>query len=305
MHFLKDKKTYKILLAGFISGFFVAIIVLFVSIKFFSPKKNEKINESNLIAPYSVQKTFKPEELKTPSKLYSALIKKDYRIPIVTYHYIEYVKDPKDTIRKSLDIIPFVFDKELQAISENHYQTIFVKDIPKIVSGEMPYSSRSAALTFDDGYEDFYTDAFPLLKKYNLKATIYIVNNFIGRKGFMSKKQIKEIIDSHLVEVGGHTLDHLYLKLLPKIIAVKQIFDSKKALEEMFRIKVESFAYPYGAFDQDTINTVRAAGYTSAVSEISNITQSNSNLLYLSRIRAGSFSYGNIIKFFENYKKNN
>lgn len=303
MPFFEHKKIYKILLAGFISGFFAAVVVLFFSVRIFSPKKSEKINDSNLIAPYSVQKTFKPKEFKTPNKLYSALIKKDYRIPIITYHYVENVKDPKDTIRQGLDIVPFVFDKELKAISESNYKMIFVKDIPKIVSGEIPYSSQSAALTFDDGYEDFYTDAFPLLKKYKIKATIYIVYDFIGRKGFMNEKQIKEIIDSHLVEVGGHTLDHLYLKLLSKNVVVKQVLDSKKALEEMFKIKIESFAYPYGAFNQDTINIVRSAGYTSAVSEITDINQSNTNLLYLSRIRAGNFSYGNIIKFFENYKK--
>lgn len=303
MSFLKNKKFYQILLAGFISGFLVAFIVLFVSVKLFSPKKNREINESNLIAPYSIQKTFKPESLITPNKPLSTITKKSYRIPIITYHYIENVKDPKDTIRQSLDIVPFVFDKELKAISESNYKMIFVKDIPKIISGEIPYSSQSAVLTFDDGYEDFYTDAFPLLKKYNLKATIYVVYNFIGRKGFMNEKQIKEIIDSHLVEVGGHTFDHLYLKLLQKNVVVKQVVDSKKALEDMFKIKIESFAYPYGAFDQNTIDIVRSAGYTSAVSEITDINQSNTNLLYLSRIRAGNFSFGNVIRFFDNYKK--
>lgn len=303
MSFSKSKKFYQILLAGFISGFFVAFVVLFISVKFFSPKKNKKIDESNLVIPYNVQKTFTPENLTTPNKPLSTTVKESYRIPIITYHYVENVKDPKDTIRQSLDIVPFVFDKELKAISESKYKMIFVKDIPKIISGEIPYSSQTAALTFDDGYEDFYTDAFPLLKKYNIKATIYVIYDFIGRKGFMNEKQIKEIIDSHLVEVGCHTLDHLYLKLLSKNIVVKQVVDSKKALEEMFKIKIESFAYPYGAFDQNTIDIVRSAGYTSAVSEIADVNQSNTNLLYLSRIRAGNFSFGNIIRFFDNYKK--
>jgi len=293
----KTKKNYyKILFTGFMAGVFVAIIVLFISFKFFSPK------ETDLIAPYHEQKIFKPKSLQTPNKTSSIVVNKDYRIPIVTFHYVEYVKDPKDTIRKSLDIIPFVFDKELQAINNGHYKTIFVKDIPKIISGEIPYSSKSAALTFDDGYEDFYTDVFPLLKKYNVKATIFIVYDFIGRKGFMSEKQIKEIINSQLVELGAHTLDHLYLKLLPENIVIKQMSESKKILEETFKVKIESFAYPYGAFSQDTINLVRSAGYTNAVSEIPGIIQSNDNLFYLSRIRAGSFSYENIIRFFENYQ---
>jgi peptidoglycan/xylan/chitin deacetylase (PgdA/CDA1 family) len=302
MPFFKKKKFYKILFSGFIAGFFVAAILLFLALKFFSPKKL-KVHELDPIAPYSVQKTFKPEDLKSPVLPYSRLTKKSYRIPVITYHYVENVKDQKDTIRKGLNIPPFVFDKELEAISKSNYQMIFVKDIPKIISGEIPYSTRSAALTFDDGYEDFYTDAFPLLKKYNIKATVFIINDFIGRKGFMNEKQIKEIIDSHLVEVGAHTLDHLYLKLLTKNIVIKQVFESKKALEEMFKIKIESFAYPYGAFDQNTIDIVRGAGYTSAVSEITDDIQSNTNVFYLSRIRAGNFSYGNVITFLEKFKK--
>ena len=84
------------------------------------------------------------------------------------YHYVEYVKDPLDTIRKSLSITPFVFDKELEEIKNNNYQTLFVKEIPKIFKGDLHYNSKSIALTFDDGYEDFYTDAFPLLKKYKI-----------------------------------------------------------------------------------------------------------------------------------------
>lgn len=302
MPLFKDKKLLKILLAGFISGFLAAIITIFISDKLSSQKINTGTEELNLIIPYNIQKTYEPESFNTPNILYSTIIKKSYRIPIITYHYVENVKDPGDTIRKSLNIIPFVFDKEMQALSENHYQTIFTKDIPKIISNEIPYASKSVALTFDDGYEDFYTDAFPILKKYKLKATIFVVYNFIGQKGFMSEKQIKELIDSHLVEVGGHTMDHVYLKLLPKNIVINQVTEGKKALEKMFKIKIESFAYPYGVFDKTTIDAVRSAGYTNAVSEISDIRQSNINLLYLSRIRAGSFSYDNIIKFLENYK---
>lgn len=272
-------------------------------LKYFPPKQNKLKNEANLIIPYAYQMALKPGDIQTPDKLYTVVRLKEYRIPIITYHYVENVKDPKDTIRKSLNIPPFVLDKELEELSKNNYQTLFMRDIPKIVSGDMAYSTKSAALTFDDGYEDFYTDAFPLLKKYNIKATIFIIYDFIGRKGFMTESELKEISDSKLVEIGAHTMDHLYLKLLQNNIVTKQVVGSKKGLEDMLQLRVESFAYPYGAFDQDTIDVVRAAGFTSAVSEIAGDLQSSENLLYLSRIRAGNFSYSNIIRFLESYNK--
>lgn len=304
MSLFKNKKFYKILFFGFFAGSFTATFFIFIlSNLILSRNKKSNILEKQMISRYYDPKVFeKPKNLQTPNKLYSVLENKEYRIPIIMYHYVEYVKDPLDTIRKSLDVAPFVLGKELETLNNNHYQTLFVKEIPKILSGETPYSSRSAVFTFDDGYEDFYTDVFPLLKKYQIKATIYVVYDFIGRKGFLNEKEIKEIIDSKLVEIGSHTLDHLYLKKLSKSVVTKQVIDSKKMLDDRFNIKIETFAYPYGAFSQDTIDLVKSAGYTAAVSVIPGIKQSNEDLFYLYRIRAGSFSYGNIIRFFENYQ---
>ncbi|HEX7542646.1 MAG TPA: polysaccharide deacetylase family protein [Patescibacteria group bacterium] len=301
----KTKKNfYRILFVGFIVGFLISVVFVFgLSKLFLNKNKKNSISESQMTARYYDPKVFeKPKNLQTLNKISSVLEKKEYRIPIIMYHYVEYVKDPLDTIRKNLDIFPFVLEKELETLNNNHYQTLFVKEVPKILSGETSYSSRSAVLTFDDGYEDFYTDVFPLLKKYQIKATIYVVYDFIGRKGFLNEKEIKEIISSKLVEIGSHTLDHLYLKKLSKSVVTKQVIDSKKLFEDKFNIKIETFAYPYGAFSQDTIDFVKSAGYTAAVSVIPGIKQSNEDLFYLYRIRAGSFSYGNIIKFFENYQ---
>ncbi len=301
---LKNKKYLEKIFLGIFFGFVFAIIfTVFTSKPSFHKNTKKIVSEKELISQYYEKAVFeKPKNLQTLNRMYSTVEKKSYRIPIVMYHYVEYVKDQGDTIRKSLDIIPSVFEKELKMLNDNQYKTIFVKEVPKILSGDTPYSSRSAVLTFDDGYEDFYTDVFPLLKKYKVKATVYIVDDFIGRKGFLNEKEIKEIIDSNLVEIGSHTLDHFYLKKSPKSIATKQIIDSKKILENKFNIKIETFAYPFGAFDQYSLDTVRSAGYTAAVSVIPGIWQSGNNLFYLSRFRAGSFSYDNIIKFFENYK---
>lgn len=282
---IKRRKKCKINFTVFL---FAIIFVAVLLILFLSKHKKNKVY-------YYDKKVFeKPKKIKN--------IQKEFRIPIVMYHYVEYVKDPGDTIRKSLNIVPFVLEKEFEELNKNNYRTLFVKEIPRIISGEMPYSSRSATLTFDDGYEDFYTDVFPLLKKYKIKATVYVVYNFIDRKGFLNEKEIQEIIDSGLVEIGAHTLDHYYLKQSSELVATKQIIDNKKMLENRFKIQIETFAYPYGAFDQDTIDMVKLAGYTTAVSVIPGIKHSKDDLFYLYRIRAGSFSYENMIKYFESSK---
>jgi len=255
--------------------------------------------QENIVAPYYDKKELQfSDDLKNRNKGDNTI-----KIPIIMYHYVEYVKDDKDLIRKRLDIVPSLFEGHLQALREAHYDTYFVKDVPDILEGLIHYSTQSAILTFDDGYEDFYTDVFPLLKKYHMRATLYVIYDYIGRKGFLNEQQIQELIESNLVEIGSHTLDHVYLKRAPNEYAEKQISESKIKFEERFGIKVKTFAYPYGAFNNDNIAAVEKAGYTAAVSVISGALQSKNNLFYLSRIRPGLFTPTSMIRVIEQMSK--
>jgi peptidoglycan/xylan/chitin deacetylase (PgdA/CDA1 family) len=305
MRRLKRKKDIKktASLSNFFGLVFVIILVFFMS-KYLFIGKQKKISEKQMAAQYYEPAVFeKPKNLQTSNKIISTVPKKEFHIPIIMYHYVEYVKDPLDTIRQSLDINPYVFEQELKELNANDYKTLFVKEVPQILSEKKYFNPKNVVLTFDDGYEDFYTDVFPLLKKYQIKATVFIIYDFIGVRGFLNEKEIKELVASKLVEIGSHTLDHYYLKRSTKVTSYNQIFESKKKLEEMLKTKIESFAYPYGAFDQDIIDLVRSAGYTSAVSVIPGMKHSVDDLFYLYRVRAGSFSFENIISYLESYKK--
>lgn len=255
--------------------------------------------QDSIVAPY-----YKKSALEFPIKLTEKGSENNkIKIPIVMYHYVEYVKDDGDLIRKRLDIAPSQFEGHLRSLRNANYETYFVKDVPEILNGSIHYSTQSAILTFDDGYEDFYTDVFPLLKKYHMRATLYIIYDFIGRKGFLNEKQIRELIESDLVEIGSHTLDHIYLKQAPKKFADKQIIHSKYNFETQFGIKIYSFAYPYGVFNSDNIESVKKAGYTAAVSVISGVMQSKDNLFFLSRIRPELFTPQTMIQTIEKMNK--
>lgn len=218
------------------------------------------------------------------------------RLPVILYHYVEHVKDEGDFIRKGLSLTPENFEEQLESLQINHYQTYFVKDIPKIFEGKIEYSTKSAVLTFDDGFADFYTDAFPLLKKYQTKATIYVVYNFIGHPNYMNKDQIQEVVDSGLVELGSHSLDHVNLASESAVKAKKEIFDSKEKLEKEFGISVETFAYPYGSFNKNTAELVKEAAYKAAVSVKPGVIQAAEDIFKLTRTRPGIFSGRDIVK---------
>lgn|SRR3990167_340407 len=226
-----------------------------------------------------------------------------YKIPIIMYHYVEYVEDENDTIRKSLTIAPHVFESQLATLAKHGYTTYTVSDVPNILNGSIPYTQKNIVLTFDDGYADFYTDVYPLLQKYNAKATVYVITNFIGRKGFLTSAQIQELAKSPLVEIGSHTLNHMYLKGGRRDIVKTEITESKKILENLTNTTINTFAYPYGAFDIQALTEVQEASYSAAVSVIPGNQQSLINEYYLARIRAGSLGSGDyMIHFLTTYE---
>lgn len=235
---------------------------------------------------------YEKEAYQKPLNITPEVVKqaKPIKLPILLYHYVENVKDPGDYIRKSLNVTPYNFEKQLQTLDDAGYTTYFARDVPKMLDGSIEVGDKNIILTFDDGYSDFYTDVFPLLKKYHVKATVFLITDFIGRKEFLKEKQIRELLGSGLVEIGSHTLHHVYLKKASVEVARKQIFDSRKQLEDQFGIQVTTFAYPYGVFTQKTLDLVKEASYSAAFSVIRGQVQSNENIFFLSRIKMGSTS---------------
>ena len=257
---------------------------------------------SSLVAPYYQKEDFVPPKRYKPPSYIEIEKRTAVKIPIIMYHYVEYVKDVNDLVKRKLAINPYTFDLQLKTFKDYNYETYFVRDMPAIIDGKIKVSTRSAILTFDDGYEDFYTDVLPILKKYNMKATLYIIYDYIGRKGFLTSAEIKEIAKSDLVEIGGHTLDHVYLKQIPSVVLKRQVTDVKTLLESDYGIKVDTFAYPYGPFSDEAIQAVKTASYSAAVSVIPGVIHSKDTLFYMSRIRAGALVPGpSMVHFLDSY----
>lgn len=224
------------------------------------------------------------------------------KIPILLYHYVEYVRDKGDTIRQSLNIEPYILDEQVKTLKDDGYVFLTPSDIPDILGGKTTIPKKAVILTFDDGYRDFYTDVFPILKKYNARGVAYIVTNFIGRPNNLTMPQLEEIAQSNLIEIGAHTLNHAYLKGLPKERVESEIKGSRKELEEKLHISVVSFAYPYGAFDLQTIQAVKDAGFTTAVSTIPGDEINQEDKFFIYRIRPGKRTGKDLLSFLEQAK---
>lgn len=114
----------------------------------------------------------------------------------------------------------------------------------------------SAVITFDDGYEDNYTTAFPILKEKGAKATIFLISNYIGSPGYMTTEQIIEMAESGLVRFGCHTKSHVNLAEQSEDSIKDQLDGSVEYLESLLGYEIKSFAYPTGGFDELAVRMV-------------------------------------------------
>ncbi len=228
-------------------------------------------------------------------------------IPILMYHYVEYVKDPGDKMRISLDTTPYTLEQEIITLQHAGYTFMTNAELANVLDGEAKLPSKPIVLTFDDSYQDFYDDAYPVLQKYHAKATQYVIAGgiYMNHQNHMNTREIQKIANDGLVEIGAHTVNHLWLKGLDKATVTVEVLQSKQILEQMIGKPVVSFAYPYGAFDQQAVDIVKAAGFTSAVSTIPGIDQPQSNRYFLYRLRPGGRTGDNLLTWLATVKNAN
>ena len=237
-----------------------------------------------------------------PSNEPLRLLPKSLHVPILMFHYVEYVKDKGDTIRQSLDTTPYTLEQEIVTLQNAGYTFMTNKELTEVLDGIRRMPLKPILLTFDDGYRDFYTDAYPILKKYNVKATAYVITGFLNNRNSMTTEEVQEIATDGLVEIGAHTVHHAWLKGIPLDKLQSEIVDGKRNLEELIGKQVVSFAYPYGVFDIAAINAVHQAGFTSAVSTVPGIDQLQTQRYFLYRLRSGGRTGEHLLTWLENVK---
>jgi peptidoglycan/xylan/chitin deacetylase (PgdA/CDA1 family) len=198
----------------------------------------------------------------------------------------------------SLDVSEEVFERQMRFLSRYHYRVIPLAELADLLKEKKRIPWRTVVLTFDDGFEDNYTKAYPILKKYHLPATIFIIVNRIGKKGFMVPAIIKEMSDSGLITIGAHTNNHFYLPfILDAKVLWDEIYGSKAALEKMVDKPVDAFCYPSGGYTPAIKKIVQKAGYKVAVTTFPYQGLAQEDLYAIKRIKVTENS-GDLFVFF-------
>ncbi len=200
----------------------------------------------------------------------------DVTVPILLYHHIGYSQ--KDS---PYYVSPEEFEKQMNLLYQWGYRTITVEQLAQAIQrgGQLP--NKPILLTFDDGSETVYTDAQPIMQNYGFTGTAYIVYNFIGAGLFMDRDQIRELHAAGW-EIGSHGVSHVELPSRPGK-QEEEIVRSRQRLEVYLDVPIRSFAYPFGAYDSDSLGFVKFAGYIAAMGLGDKSVQGKENIYYLYR----------------------
>lgn len=221
-------------------------------------------------------------------------------IPILMYHKVN--PDPR-VGGYGLRVSPRVFEKQMRYLRANGYRAVSLEDVAAHFEKNRQLPKRPVVITFDDGYLDNYTYAFPILKKYDMTATIFVVADTIGginefdyRAGrqplnrMAGWNEIKEMADSGIT-IGAHTLSHPRLGEIDLNDARREIAGSKIRLEQGLGRPVTTFCYPYGSFNQSVAQLVRESGFVAAVTTVQGLGRHEDGIYTLNRIRVrGDYS---------------
>ena len=187
-------------------------------------------------------------------------LKYAYVVPVIMYHSIDY----NDKLTK-LSVSPESFERQMKFLCDLRYNVVGLDKVIGYLEKKEKVPPRTVAITFDDGFYNNYKYAYPVLKKYGLIATIFIIVDKIGTPGFLSWDELKEMSDSGFVVIGSHSVSHKWLPSLGRRDLKRELEESKAVLKKKLGKSVDVFCYPIGAHDERVIDGVKEAGYACAV----------------------------------------
>lgn len=207
-------------------------------------------------------------------------------LPILVYHVVRPSYPDDSTEVRAIAQTPEVFDAQMAYLKENGYHIVTFRDLETYYELKKPLPQNPIILSFDDGWKDQFTYAFPVLKKYGYLATFFIFTNSIDHKNFLSLKQLHELLASGMT-IGAHSRTHPYLTAInDKEELWREINGSKETLEVLLGVPIHEFAYPFGRYDDTIVAMAKKAGYRSARGDYFTGVQSSDRLFELSAINA-------------------
>jgi peptidoglycan/xylan/chitin deacetylase (PgdA/CDA1 family) len=237
---------------------------------------------------YTPTPTPTPTNTPTPTPLLPTPdgIPRQIRVPILMYHHIDNPPPNAGAIRRDLSVTPRDFEAQLRYLKQEGYESITLNDLILYLTVGKPLPPKPIVFTFDDGYTDAYTHAYPLLRQFGFVGTFFLISGPIdfNNPEHLSWAEIEEMHAAGM-KFEPHSYDHPDMRNRSFDFVVFQILAPKEAIEARTGELCRFFAYPSGRYDQFVVDVLRSANYWGAVLTEQGATHTSGDLFTLHRIR--------------------
>jgi len=277
-----------------LAAFAAAVIILSAANEYHHYRQDKTLSvvpqthAQNLESP---PKTQSPAPLETPA----VEIPKDriLTVPILMYHHIGIAPPTADATHKSLTVSPADFEQQVQWLYQNGYQSISLEDLNLYAAGKFALPKKPVIFTFDDGYEDVFTNAVPILKQYGYSGAFGIITQFVGQTQgdnfYASWSEIKTAAALQM-EIVCHTQNH-FDGTNPKFDAA-YIYNNLSGCQQDLRSHLADvepiLIYPYGHYNAQYLEQAGKAGFILGVTTREGKIINLGDLMQIPRIRIHS-----------------
>lgn len=228
-------------------------------------------------------------------------------IPVLLYHDVQQSYTPDKAV---ITVTPQRFEEHVTTLLEKGYTPVSFEDVYNASKGNFTLPQKPVIISFDDGYDTNYKYAFPIIQKYKVKATIFVVAGTVGKvletSVHFDWKQAKIMQQSGLVSIQSHTYSHDDLATLDSFQLERELRLSKYLIEKNLGTKCDIVAFPYGSCNQQVVDAAKRAGYkvTAQVGETGTNPLADAGKVPFTRITAyGSWSGEELIKVIKDYSR--
>jgi peptidoglycan/xylan/chitin deacetylase (PgdA/CDA1 family) len=210
----------------------------------------------------------------------------------------------------AMRVSPANFAKQIDYLHNHGYQGISLSNWVYSVTHNRPVPQKSVIITFDDGYQDNYQNALPILRKAGFVATVFVTSGKLNQSWrwekergrpearVLSEQQIRQLAAAGW-DIGSHTMTHKRLTQESMKVVQAELENSRTALEKIVARPVRSFAYPFGAFNTAVAKAVQSAGYDAAVTTLPGTSDCKGGFYTLPRYRVnGNHSFSDFVRLF-------
>ncbi len=205
-------------------------------------------------------------------------------LPILMYHRLADLDADATELQRTWTVKPDAFAKQMRYLAQEGYHSVAPSQLYAYWHDQVPLPPKPIMITMDDGYADLYTVAMPIFLETGLRPVLFIFPKVLGYGMYIGWEELQELVDVGCT-VGSHSFTHENLRDLDQEGLRYEIVDSKSTLEERLGIGIDSFCYPYGSYDQRTLDLLPEEGYTTGFTLNPTYYQRADSPLLLGRLR--------------------